>query len=130
MRSRSRRSKINLSEAPEHPDQTGDNPDDDRREVLNVRRNTPLVSDRLGRPEIYRRLGREASVDKPAKRENRDQSWLDYLQRQLDRLVKQQYGLEPAGSADPPFTPSIMASPYPSRFNQEHIKHSRLLHEK
>ncbi|GMN48427.1 hypothetical protein TIFTF001_017594 [Ficus carica] len=79
MRSRSRRSKVNLSEAPEHPDPTGNNPDDDRREVINVTRNTPLVFDRLGRPDIYRRLGRKASVDKPAERESRDQSRLDYL---------------------------------------------------
>ncbi|GMN58485.1 hypothetical protein TIFTF001_027583 [Ficus carica] len=116
MHSRSCRSRINLSEAPEHPDPIGANPDDDRREVINVRRNTPSVFDRLGMPEIYRRLGREASVDKPAERESRDQSRLYYLQRQLDRLVGQQYGLEPVGSADPPFTPSIMASPYPSTF--------------
>ncbi|GMN59472.1 hypothetical protein TIFTF001_028562 [Ficus carica] len=116
MRSRSRRSRVNLSEAPEHPDPTGNNPDDDRREVVNVRRNTLSVFNRLGKPEIYRRLGREASVDKPAERESCDQSRLDYLQRQLDRLVGQQYELEPAGSADPPVTPSIMASPYPSRF--------------
>ncbi|GMN53226.1 hypothetical protein TIFTF001_022362 [Ficus carica] len=87
MRSRSRRSRINLSEAPEHPDPTGNNPDDDRREVINVRKNTPSVFDRLGRPEIYRRLGREASVDKPVERESRDQSRLDFLQRPLDRLV-------------------------------------------
>ncbi|GMN30718.1 hypothetical protein TIFTF001_041495 [Ficus carica] len=116
MRSRSRRWRINLSEVPEHLDPTGDNPDDDRREVINVRRNTPSVFDRLGRLEIYRRLGREGSVDKPAERESRDQSRLDYLQRQIDRLVRQQYGLEPAGLADPPFTLSITASPYPSKF--------------
>ncbi|GMN49655.1 hypothetical protein TIFTF001_018818 [Ficus carica] len=116
MLSRSRRSRINLLEAPEHPDPIGDNPDDDCREVVNVRRNTPSVFDSLGRPEIYRRLGREASFDKSAERESRNQSRLDYLQCQLDRLVGQQYGLEPAGSIDPPFTPSLMASPYPSRF--------------
>ncbi|GMN22636.1 hypothetical protein TIFTF001_045684 [Ficus carica] len=70
--SRSRRSRINLSEAPEHPDPTGDNPDNDYREVVNVRRNTPSVFDNLGRPEIYRRLGREATVDKPVERESRN----------------------------------------------------------
>ena len=116
MRSRSRRSRMNLSNAPEQPAPTEGNPGDGRRVVANVRRNTPSVFDRLGRPEIYRRLGREASVDKPAEREGHDQSRLDHLQRQLDRLVGQQYGMEPAGSADPPFTPSIMASPYPPRF--------------
>ncbi|GMN49779.1 hypothetical protein TIFTF001_018933 [Ficus carica] len=121
MRLRSRRSRINLSEAPEHPDPTGDNLDDDRREVINVRRNTPSVFDRLGRPEIYCHLGREALVDKPAERESRDQIRLDYLQHQLDRLVGQQYGLESAGSADPPFTLSIMASPYPSKFKMPTI---------
>ncbi|GMN30599.1 hypothetical protein TIFTF001_050672 [Ficus carica] len=89
MRSRSRRLRINPSEAPEQPAPTGDNPGDDRREVINIRRNTPSVFDRLGRPEIYRRFGREA--------------------------------LEPPGSADPPFTPSIMASPYPSRFKMPTI---------
>ncbi|GMN67536.1 hypothetical protein TIFTF001_036596 [Ficus carica] len=76
------------------------------------------------RPEtilIYRRLGREASVDKPAERENHNQSRLDHLQRQLDLLIGQQCGLEPPGSADPLFTPSIMASPYPSRFKMPTI---------
>ena len=38
------------------------------------------------------------------------------MQCQLDQLVGQQYGLEPAGSANPPFTSSIMAAPYPPRF--------------
>ncbi|GMN61366.1 hypothetical protein TIFTF001_030447 [Ficus carica] len=118
MRSTSRRSRINPLEAPEQPAPTGDNPGDDRREVVNIRRNTPSVFDCLGRPEIYRRLSREASVDKPAERENRDQSRLDHLQRQLDRLIGQQCGLEPPGSADSPFTPSIMASPYPSSANE------------
>ncbi|GMN64342.1 hypothetical protein TIFTF001_033411 [Ficus carica] len=121
MRSRSRRSRMNLSDAPEQPAPTKGNPGDDRREVANVRRNTPPVFDRLGRPEIYRRLGREALVDKPAERESRDQSWLDYLQRQLDRLIGQQYGLEPAGSAESLFTPPIMASPYPSRLKMPTI---------
>ncbi|GMN20213.1 hypothetical protein TIFTF001_043030 [Ficus carica] len=79
MRSRSCRSRINPSEAPEQPAPIGDNPGDDRREVVNIRRNTPSVFDRLGRPEIYRRLGREALVDKPAEWENRNQSWLDHL---------------------------------------------------
>ena len=72
--------------------------------------------DCLGRPGIYRRLGREHSVDKPAKEEDHNQSRLDHLQRQLDQLVGQQYRLEQVGAVDPLFTPTIMASPYPARF--------------
>lgn len=116
MRSKSHRSRITHSEAPAQQAPIEGHPDDDHREATGARRNTASVFDHLGRPEIYRRLGREASVDKPTERESRDQSRLDHLQRQLDRLVGQQYGWEPAGSADPPFTPAIMASPYPPRF--------------
>ncbi|GMN29028.1 hypothetical protein TIFTF001_044306 [Ficus carica] len=121
LRSRSRHTRVDLSDAPNQPAPAGDNPQDVREEIANVRRNTPSVFDRLGRPDIYRRLGREVSVDQPAERENRDQSRLDYLQRQLDRLVGQQCGLEPTGTAEPPFTPSIMESPYPTRFKMPTI---------
>ncbi|GMN75006.1 hypothetical protein TIFTF001_053968, partial [Ficus carica] len=110
-----------LSDAPDQPAPAGDNPRDVREEIANIRRNTPSVFDRLGRPDIYRRLGREVSVDQTAERENRDQSRLDYLQRQLDRLVGQQYGLEPTGAAEPPFAPSIMESPYPIGFKMPTI---------
>ncbi|GMN65313.1 hypothetical protein TIFTF001_034389 [Ficus carica] len=37
-------------------------------------------------------------------------------QRQLDQLMGQQYRLEQVGAVDPPFTSTIMASPYPARF--------------
>ncbi|GMN60403.1 hypothetical protein TIFTF001_029494 [Ficus carica] len=45
-----------------------------------------------------------------------DQNKLDHLQRQLNLLVIQRYGLEQVGVVDPPFTPKIMAKPYPARF--------------
>ncbi|GMN45070.1 hypothetical protein TIFTF001_014262 [Ficus carica] len=64
---------------------------------------------------IYRRLGRERSVDKPEE-ESHSRSRLDHLQRQLDQLVGQQYGLDQSGAAEPPFTPAIMSAPYPTRF--------------
>ncbi|GMN38402.1 hypothetical protein TIFTF001_007643 [Ficus carica] len=73
---------------------TGGNPDDRRRETVNVKGSTTSVFDRLGRPEIHRRIGRERSVDKPAKDEDYSQNRLDQLQRQLDQLVGQQYGMD------------------------------------
>ena len=76
--------------------------------------------DRLGGPGIHRRLGRERSVEKPV-REDHDQNRLDHLQQQLDQLVGQQYGLEQVGLVDPPFTPAIMASPYPVRFKMPSV---------
>ena len=100
-----------------HPDDLADAgyPEDPHVDAVNVRGSTS-VFDRLGGPAIYRRLGRERSVDKPAKEENRGESRLDHLQRQLDQLVGQQYGLEPGGAVDPPFTSAIMRTPYPDRF--------------
>ncbi|GMN49679.1 hypothetical protein TIFTF001_018843 [Ficus carica] len=59
---------------------------------------------------------RDHFIDKPVKEENDNQNRLDHLQRQLDQLVGQQYGLEHVGAVDPLFTPVIMASPYTARF--------------
>ncbi|GMN33240.1 hypothetical protein TIFTF001_041858 [Ficus carica] len=53
---------------------------------------------------------------KPAKDEDNNQNRLEQLQRQLDQLVGQQYGMDQLGAVAPPFTPFIMASPYPTRF--------------
>ncbi|GMN24278.1 hypothetical protein TIFTF001_045848 [Ficus carica] len=50
-----------------------------------------------------------------------DQNKLDYLQRQLDLLLSQRYGLEHVGAVDLPFTPAIMATPYPTRFKMPSI---------
>ena len=75
----------------------------------------------LGRPRIYRCLGRECSVDKPTKEDDHNQNRLDHLQRQLDQLVGQQYGLEQVGAVDLPFTPAIMASPYSARFKMPYV---------
>ncbi|GMN69014.1 hypothetical protein TIFTF001_038062 [Ficus carica] len=94
----------------------GDDPDPRRIETVNVRGSTTSVFDWLGGIAIYRRLGRERSVDQPAKEEDHNQSRLDHLQRQLDQLVGQQYGIDPTGAVDPPFTSTIMAAPYPARF--------------
>ncbi|GMN20847.1 hypothetical protein TIFTF001_043186 [Ficus carica] len=43
------------------------------------------------RPGVHRRIGRERSVDNPAKDEDYNQNRLDQLQRQLDQLVGQQF---------------------------------------
>ena len=37
-------------------------------------------------------------------KEKDDQNKLDHLQRQLDQLIGEWYGLEQAGAIDPPFT--------------------------
>ncbi|GMN33649.1 hypothetical protein TIFTF001_041936 [Ficus carica] len=81
---------------------TGGNPDDRRRETVNVKGSTTSVFDRLGRPKVHRRIGRERSVDKPAKDEDYIQNRLDQLQRQLDQLVGQQYGMDQLGAVAPP----------------------------
>ncbi|GMN38330.1 hypothetical protein TIFTF001_007563 [Ficus carica] len=100
---------------------TGGNPDNWRRETVNVRGSTTSVFDRLGRPGVHRRIGRERSVDKPAKEEGYNQNRLDQRQRQLDQLVGQHYGMDQLGAVDPPFTPGIMASPYPTRFKMPSV---------
>ncbi|GMN66517.1 hypothetical protein TIFTF001_035580 [Ficus carica] len=91
VRSRSRHSQATRSAAAEPPAMTGGNPDDRRRETVNVRGSTTSVFDRLGRPGVHRCIGRERSVDKPAKDEDYNQNRLDQLQRQLDQLVGQQF---------------------------------------
>ncbi|GMN46953.1 hypothetical protein TIFTF001_016135 [Ficus carica] len=116
VRSRSRHSQATRSAAAEPPDTTGGMPGGRARETINVRGSTTSVFDRLGRPGVHRRIGRERSVDKPAKDEDNNQNRLDQLQRQLDQLVGQQYGMDQFGAVAPPFTPFIMASPYPTRF--------------
>ncbi|GMN22284.1 hypothetical protein TIFTF001_043490 [Ficus carica] len=116
VRSRSRHSQATRSAATEPPAATGGMPGGRARETINVRGSTTSVFDRLGRPGVHRRIGRERSVDKPAKDENYNQNRLDQLQRQLDQLVGQQYGMDQLGAVAPPFTPFIMASPYPTRF--------------
>ncbi|GMN20723.1 hypothetical protein TIFTF001_043157 [Ficus carica] len=81
---------------------TGGNPKDRRRETVNVRESTTSVFDRLGKPGVHRRIGWERSVDKPAKDEDYNQNRLDQLQRQLDQLVGQQYGMDQLGAVAPP----------------------------
>ncbi|GMN46340.1 hypothetical protein TIFTF001_015527 [Ficus carica] len=95
-----------------------DNPDRDRGEAEDVRRNATSVFDRLGRPGIYQRIGRERSVDKPTESHDRR---IDHLQRQLDQLMGQQYGMEQVGTVDLPFTPAVMASLYPVRFKMPSV---------
>ncbi|GMN47963.1 hypothetical protein TIFTF001_017147 [Ficus carica] len=119
--SRSRHSQATRSEAAEPPAMTGGNPDNRRRETVNVRGSTTSVFDRLGRPGVHRRIGRERSVERPAKEEGYNQNRLDQLQRQLDQLVGQQYGMDQLGAVDPAFTPGIMASPYPTRFKMPSV---------
>nr|GMN22729.1 hypothetical protein TIFTF001_047477 [Ficus carica] len=116
VRSRSRHSQATRSAAAEPPAATGGMLGGQARETINVRGNTTSVFDRLGRPGVHRRIGRERSVDKPAKDEDYNQNRLDQLQRQLDQLVGQQYVMDQLGAVAPPFTPFIMASPYPTRF--------------
>ncbi|GMN49737.1 hypothetical protein TIFTF001_018895 [Ficus carica] len=116
VRSRSRHSLATRSAAAEPPAATRGVPGDRARDTINVRGSTTSVFDRLGRPGVHRRIGRERSVDKPAKDEDNNQNRLDQLQRQLDQLVGQQYGMDQFGAVAPPFTPFIMASPYPTRF--------------
>ena len=60
-------------------------------------------------------------MDKSAKKEDYDRSRLDHLQRQLDQLVGQQYGLQQVRAVDPPFTPAIMALTYPARFKMPSV---------
>ncbi|GMN66784.1 hypothetical protein TIFTF001_035846 [Ficus carica] len=114
VRSRSRHSQATRSAAVVPPAATGGMPGDRVRETINVRGSTTSVFDRLGRPGVHRRIGQERSVDKPAKDEDYNQNRLDQLQRQLDQLVGQQYGMDQLGAVAPPFTPFIMASPYPT----------------
>ncbi|GMN40212.1 hypothetical protein TIFTF001_009433 [Ficus carica] len=121
VRSRSRHSQATRSAAAEPSAMTGGNPDDRRRKTVNIRRSTTSVFDRLGRPGVHRRIGRERSVDKPAKDEDYNQNRLDQLQRQLDQFVGQQYGMDQLGAVAPPFTPFIMASPYPTRFKMPSV---------
>ncbi|GMN47479.1 hypothetical protein TIFTF001_016657 [Ficus carica] len=116
VRSRSRHSRATRSAAAEPPAVTGGIPSDRVRETVNIRGSTTSVFDRLGRPGVHWRIGRERSVDKPAKDEDYNQNRLDHLQRQLDQLVGHQYGLDQSGAAEPPFTPAIMSEPYPTRF--------------
>ncbi|GMN69810.1 hypothetical protein TIFTF001_038854 [Ficus carica] len=91
VRSRSRHSQATCSAAVEPPAATGGMPGDRVRETVNVKGSTTSVFDRLGTPGVYRRIGRERSVDKPAKDEDYNQNRLDQLQRQLDQLVGQQF---------------------------------------
>ncbi|GMN60010.1 hypothetical protein TIFTF001_029099 [Ficus carica] len=121
VRSRSRHSQAIRSAAAGPPAATGGMPGDRVRETVNVRGSTTSVFDRLGRPGVHRRIGRERSVDKPAKDEDYNQNRLDQLQRQLDQLVGQQYGMDQLGAVGPPFTPFIMASPYPTRFKMPSV---------
>ncbi|GMN20414.1 hypothetical protein TIFTF001_043082 [Ficus carica] len=121
VRSRSRHSQATRSAAAEPSAATGGVPGDRVRETVNVRGSTTSVFDRLGRPGVHRRIGRERSVDKPAKCEDYNQNRLDQLQRQLDQLVGQQYGMDQLGAVAPPFTPFIMASPYPTRFKMPSV---------
>ncbi|GMN63872.1 hypothetical protein TIFTF001_032942 [Ficus carica] len=121
VRSRSRHTQATRSGAADPLAATRDHPDNNRGEAENVQRNTTSVFDRLGRPGIYRRLGREHSVDKSAIEENHDRRRLDHLQRQLDQLVGQQYVMEQVGTINPPFTSAIMASPYPARFKMPSV---------
>ncbi|GMN19976.1 hypothetical protein TIFTF001_045266 [Ficus carica] len=121
VRSRSRHSQATRSAAAEPPVTTGGMPGDRVRETVNVRGSTTSVFDRLGRPGVHRRIGRERSVDKPAKNEDYNQNRLDQLQRQLDQLVGQQYGMNQLGAVAPPFTPFIMASPYLTRFKMPSV---------
>ncbi|GMN27168.1 hypothetical protein TIFTF001_040987 [Ficus carica] len=95
-----------------------DNSDRDRGEAEDVRRNATFVFDRLGRPGIYQRIGRERSMDKPTESHDRR---IDHFQRQLDQLVGQQYGMEQVGTVDPPFTPVVMVSPYPAKFKMPSV---------
>ncbi|GMN62593.1 hypothetical protein TIFTF001_031679 [Ficus carica] len=66
VRSRSRHSQATRSAAVEPPAVTGGMPSDRVRETVNIRGSTTSVFDRLGRPGVHRRIGRERSVDKPA----------------------------------------------------------------
>lgn len=88
---------------------------------MNVRESSTSVFDCLGRAKTQQHRVRDRSIDKPAKEEKDDQNKLDHLQRQLDLLVSQRYGLEQVGAVDPPFTPAIIAAPYPARFKMSSI---------
>ncbi|GMN70209.1 hypothetical protein TIFTF001_039254 [Ficus carica] len=121
VRSRSRHSQATRSAAAEPQAATGGMPGDRVRETVNVRGSTTSVFDRLGKPGVHRRIGRERYVDKPAKDEDYNQNRLDQLQQQLDQLVGQQYGMDQLGAMAPPFTPFIMASPYPTRFKMPSV---------
>ncbi|GMN66700.1 hypothetical protein TIFTF001_035760 [Ficus carica] len=103
-----------INQAGARPDDQ-DNQADQPEENPNVRTGAASVFDRLGRPAIYRCLCRERSVDKPEEGSH-SRNRLDHLQRQLDQLVGQQYGLDQSGAAEPPFTSAIMSAPYPTRF--------------
>ncbi|GMN61765.1 hypothetical protein TIFTF001_030860 [Ficus carica] len=109
------------SGAAKPPVMTGGYPDNRRRDTVNIRGSTTSVFDHLGRPGVHRRIVRERSIDKPAKEEDNNQNRLDQLQRQLDQLVGQQFGMEQVGAMDLPFTPDIMASPYPARFKMPSV---------
>ncbi|GMN48314.1 hypothetical protein TIFTF001_017486 [Ficus carica] len=92
-----------------------------RRDTVNVRGSTTSVFDRLGRARVSRYQVRDYSIDKLTKEEKDDQNRLDHLQRQLDQLMGQRYVLEHVGAADPLFTPTVMATPYPTRFKMSSI---------
>ncbi|GMN20041.1 hypothetical protein TIFTF001_042983 [Ficus carica] len=102
VRSRNRHSQATRSAAVEPPAATGGMPGDRVRETVNVRGSTTSVFDLLGRPGVHCRIGRERSVDKPVKDEDYNQNRLDQLQRQLDQLVGQQYGMDQLGAVAPP----------------------------
>ncbi|GMN32756.1 hypothetical protein TIFTF001_041783 [Ficus carica] len=128
LRSRSRHSQATRSGAAKPPMMTEGYPDVRRRDTMNIRGSTTSMFDRLGRPGVHQRIVRERSVDKPAKEEDNNQNrldqlqrQLDQLQRQLDQLVGQQFWMEQFGAMDPPFTPDIMASPYPARFKMPSV---------
>ena len=50
-----------------------------------------------------------------------NQNRLDHLQRQLNQLMGNQYGLKQVRAVGPPFTLAIMASPYPARFKMPSV---------
>ncbi|GMN50963.1 hypothetical protein TIFTF001_020123 [Ficus carica] len=82
-------------------------------------KNTARIENARGaatRAGTNRHRVRDRSVDKPAKEEKDKENRLDHLQRQLNQLMGQQYGLEQVRAVDPPITSVIMASPYPTRF--------------
>ncbi|GMN63034.1 hypothetical protein TIFTF001_032108 [Ficus carica] len=94
VRSRSRHSQATCSGAAEPSVITGGYPDVCRRDTVNIRESTTYVFDRLGRLGVHRCIVRERSIDKPAKEEDNNQNRLDQLQRQLNQLVGQQFGME------------------------------------
>ncbi|GMN69285.1 hypothetical protein TIFTF001_038334 [Ficus carica] len=86
-----------------------------RRDTVNMHESTTSMFNRLTWAGTSRYWVQDRVVDKSTKEEKDNQNKLDHLQRQLDLLVSQRYGLEQVGAVDPPFT-VIMAIPYLARF--------------